>query len=125
MIDLLPFLGVEKMIPFSIFTFRDEFVQKQPQTIKAYARAFADAVEYMKKNDDIWEELREKMLPEETPEVVRALRDRWRARAMTSWNEDTIKNIKIFFEELLKVGGKEVLGVDKIPEGTFSLGFTA
>ncbi|HWP48919.1 MAG TPA: ABC transporter substrate-binding protein [Candidatus Limnocylindrales bacterium] len=125
MIDLLPYLGVQKMIPFSIFTFRDEFVQRQPQTIRAYARAFADAVDYMKQNDDIWEELREKMLPEETPEVVHALRDRWRARVMTNWNEETIRNIKLFFEEMLKVGGKEVLGVDRIPEGTFTLGLTA
>jgi len=125
MIDLLPYLGVQKMIPFSVFTFREEFAKGQPQTIRAYARAFADAVDYMKKNDEIWEELHEKMLSQETPQAVQAIRDRWRARVMTTWNEETIRNVRLLFEELLKVGGKEVLGVDRIPEGTFSMGLTA
>ena len=40
---------------------------------------------------------------------------------MTEWDDETLRGIHRLFGELLKVGGREVLGIDHIPPGTFTL----
>lgn len=120
MVDLVQDLaGTKKKIPISAFVTREEVVEKHPEVLKGFIRAFCEVVEYMKQRDGIWEELGEVMMGGADRALVHAIRDGWRAMVMTEWDDETLRGIYHLFEELLKVGGKEVLGVDHIPPGTF------
>ncbi|MFN3477480.1 MAG: ABC transporter substrate-binding protein [Candidatus Methylomirabilales bacterium] len=113
--------GASERIPISIFVTRDAFLKESPETVKGFTRAFAEVVELMKMEDGIWEELGKVMMEGAAPKLVQAIRDGWRRMVVTEWNEETIQGIHQLFRALLKVGGKEVLGVDHIPPGTFTL----
>lgn len=113
--------GTRERIPISIFVTRDAFLKESPEIVKGFTRAFAEVVESMKTEDGIWEELGKVMMEGADPKLVQAIRDGWRRMVMTEWKEETIQGIHQLFSELLKVGGKEVLGVDHIPPGTFTL----
>ncbi|HZY30068.1 MAG TPA: ABC transporter substrate-binding protein, partial [Candidatus Methylomirabilis sp.] len=75
---------------------------------------------FMTSNDQIWDELGQVMMGGADRALVHAIRDGWRRMVMTEWTEETIRGIEQLFRELLAVGGKEVLGVDRIPPGTFT-----
>ncbi len=121
MVELVQELaGTKERIPISAFVTREEVVEERPDLLRGFIGAFREVAGYMKRNDQIWEELGEKMMEGADPRLVHAIRDGWREMVMTGWDEETIRGIHRLFDELLKVGGKEVLGVDHIPSGTFT-----
>jgi NitT/TauT family transport system substrate-binding protein len=123
-LDLIQDLGITRRIPITLFTVSDEVLQRRSELLRGFIRAFCEAADYLKENDQIWVEVGEKVMGGVDPKILKTLRDSWRERVMTSWDSDTIRDIGLLFDELLKVGGKALLGIDRIPAGTFSLGFT-
>ncbi|MBI3988347.1 MAG: ABC transporter substrate-binding protein [candidate division NC10 bacterium] len=122
MVDLVQDLaGTKKKIPISAFVTREEVIEKHQDLLRGFIGAFRDVAEFMKANDQIWEELSEKMMEGADRRLVHAIRDGWRDMVMTDWDDETIRGIHHLFDELLKVGGKEVLGVDHIPPGTLMI----
>lgn len=118
--DLIRELGVKGMIPITAFTVKDEFLARHPDLLQSFIHAFSEAATFMKEDDQIWEEIGREVLGGVEARVLHALRDSWRSRVMTSWNEETINEIHFFFDELVRLVGSEVLGVATIPPGTFT-----
>jgi len=117
--------GTEARVPISAFITRDEVLRERPEVLKGFARAFREVAHFMTKDDGIWDELGQVMMGGADRALVHAIRDGWRRMVMTEWTAETIRGIEQLFRELLAVGGKEVLGVDRIPPGTFTTSVSA
>ena len=112
--------GTAARVPISAFITRDEVLRDRPEVLRGFARAFREVAAFMTSNDQIWDELGQVMMGGADRALVHAIRDGWRRMVMTEWTPETIRGIEQLFRELLAVGGKEVLGVDRIPPGTFT-----
>jgi len=112
--------GTAARVPISAFITRDEVLRDHPEVLRGFARAFREVAAFMTSNDQIWDELGQVMMGGADRALVHAIRDGWRRMVMTEWTPETIRGIEQLFRELLAVGGKEVLGVDRIPPGTFT-----
>lgn len=121
-LDLLPELGVGRP-PTTFFTFRDAFIAGNPHLIRAFAAAFGEAVELMRSDDDVWEEISITVPREHREAFLMELRARWESRITTLWNPDVARDLHRLFEEILRLGGPESTGFDRIPEGTFTTHF--
>lgn len=124
-LDLIADLGIDGPVPITLFTVSDEFAKRNADLLRGFIRAFCETAEYMQKNDEIWAEVGEQVMGGIDPRILTILRDSWRRRVMTAWDESTIRQIERLFGELLKVGGGTLLGIDRLPPGTFATGFTA
>ncbi len=118
--DLIGELGVKRMIPITAFTVKDECLAKHPDLLQGFIKAYCEAAAYMKEDDTIWEEIGREVLGGIETKVLHALRESWRSRVMTSWDLETIREIHLFFDELVRLVGSEALGVATIPPGTFT-----
>lgn len=117
--------GTAARVPISAFITRDEVLRDRPEVLRGFARAFREVAAFMTSNDQIWDELGRVMMGGADRALVHAIRDGWRRMVMTEWTPETIRGIEQLFRELLAVGGKDVLGVDRIPPGTFTTSVSA
>ncbi|MGH7371898.1 MAG: ABC transporter substrate-binding protein [Candidatus Methylomirabilales bacterium] len=117
--------GTAARVPISAFITRDEVLRDRPEVLRGFARAFREVAAFMTSNDQIWDELGRVMMGGADRALVQAIRDGWRRMVMTEWTPETIRGIEQLFRELLAVGGKDVLGVDRIPPGTFTTSVSA
>ncbi|MDD5559494.1 ABC transporter substrate-binding protein [Candidatus Methylomirabilis sp.] len=122
-LDLIADLGITGPVPITLFTVSDEFAMRNADMLRGFIRAFCETAEYMQKNDEIWVEVGEQVMGGIDPRILTILRDSWRRRVMTAWDKSTIRQIERLFGELLKVGGGALLGIDRLPPGTFAAGF--
>lgn len=122
-LDLIADLGVEGAVPITLFTVTEEFAQRNPELLRGFIRAFCDTAEYLKANDEVWVEIGEQVMGGIDHGILTILRDSWRRRVMTAWNGSTVRQIERLFDELLKVGGGPLLGIDRLPPGTFAKEF--
>ncbi len=122
-LDLIADLGVEGAVPITLFTVTDEFAKRNPELLRGFVRAFCDTADYLKANDEIWVEIGEQVMGGIGPRILMILRDSWRRRVMTAWDGSTVRQIERLFGELLKVGGGPLLGIDRLPPGTFTMDF--
>ncbi|WP_323171317.1 ABC transporter substrate-binding protein [Natrialba sp. PRR66] len=113
--------GVERTLPISTFLTSEDYLANQPEAIRGFKRAYADAVERLQTDDELWEELGERLMYENDPAVVRGVRDHWREMVVTEWNAETVGAMEQLFDHLLAVAGPEALGVDRIPDDLFRL----
>ena len=123
-LDLIADLGIAGPVPITLFTVSDEFAKRNAELLRGFVRAFCEAAEYLKQNDQIWVEVGEQVMGGIDPKILTILRDSWRQRVMTAWDGSTIRQIERLFGELLKVGGGALLGIDRLPSGTFAMDFT-
>lgn len=123
-LDVIADLGIAGPVPITLFTVSDEFAKGNPELLGGFIGAFCEAAEYLKANDQIWVEVGEQVMGGIDPRILKILRDSWRRRVMTAWDGSTIGQIDRLFDELLKVGGPALLGIDRLPPGTFSLDYT-
>jgi NitT/TauT family transport system substrate-binding protein len=121
--DLLPEVGLPKDLMLSTTSFREEYIKSNPKNVRAYVLAYQDAVRYLAKNDDIWVELLARQDIRD-PKVIALMRDWSRTvtleRFSPTVNEDTQK----LFDVVYSVGGKEAMGIEKLPSGMFDTSFS-
>jgi NitT/TauT family transport system substrate-binding protein len=122
MLDLLPELGIGRC-PTTFFAFREETIARSPGLVRAFVAAFREAVELMRARDDVWEELSTALLGGCDGALLRLLRERWESRITTAWNVGVIDDLGRLFDEILRFGGPQTVGCDRIPEGTFTTAF--
>ncbi|GAB3674077.1 ABC transporter substrate-binding protein [Halopiger thermotolerans] len=111
--------GADETLPISTFLTSEDYLADRPEAVEGFKRAYADAVERLRTDDDCWTELGERMMYEDDPAVVRGIRDGWREMVVADWDGDTVTAMRRLFGHLLEVAGPEALGVDHIPEDTF------
>ena len=122
-LDLIADLGMDGAVPITLFTVTEEFAKRNGELLRGFVRAFCETAEYMQKNDEMWVEVGEQVMGGIDPRILTILRDSWRRRVMTAWDKSTIRQIERLFDELLKVGGGALLGIDRLPPGTFAAEF--
>ncbi|OIB58612.1 ABC transporter substrate-binding protein [Natrialba sp. SSL1] len=122
MADLVQQLsGVEQTLPISTFLTSEDYLADNPDAVSGFKRAYADAVEQLQTDDDLWDELGEQLMYENDPTVVHGIRDHWREMVVTDWDAETVDAMERLFDHLLDVAGPEALGVDHIPDDLFRL----
>lgn len=117
--DLLQSLGLPKNTMLTSVAFRDAYIKSNPKNVKAFALAYQDAVEIMRKDDSIWPELLGRQDIKD-PAVVKLVVDWTREVTMDRFSADPMADTKKLFDSIYAVGGKEALGIDKLPEGIFN-----
>lgn len=122
-LDLIADLGIDGAVPITLFTVTEEFAKQNGELLRGFVRAFCDTADYLKANDEIWVEIGEQVMGGIDPKILTILRDSWRRRVMTAWDGSTVRQIERLFDELLKVGGGPLLGIDRLPPGTFAAEF--
>ena len=111
----------DRKLPISTFLTSEEYLAEEPDAVRGFKRAFQDAVEKLTADDDLWMEIGDRLMYEDDPDVVRAVRDGWRDMVVADWDAETVDGMERLFDHLLEVAGADTLGVDRIPEGTFRL----
>jgi len=109
----------DNKLPIAAFLTSGEYLDEQTETVRAFADAYRDAVDKLVEDDDIWEEISEKLMTYDDPDVMRAVRDGWRDMVVRDWDEESVDGMYRLFDHLKSVAGAEALGVEEIPEGTF------
>lgn len=120
-LDLLPQLGVGAL-PTTFFTFRDEFIERRPETIRAFIGAFCEAVTLMRENNGIWGQIGGQILHENDPAYLRALRTKWETRMCSTWNRRVVSDLDRLYGEIKYFCGPDA-EFDRIPLETFNLAF--
>ncbi|CCQ37772.1 ABC-type transport system periplasmic substrate-binding protein [Natronomonas moolapensis 8.8.11] len=109
----------DNRVPVSTFLTSDSFLDAHTDTARRFAAAYGDVVDRLIAEDALWDEIGEKLMSYDDPEIVAAVREGWRAMVVRGWNNETIDGMEQLFEHLRSVAGADALGVDRIPEGTF------
>lgn len=109
----------DNRVPVSTFLTSDSFLDEHTDTARRFAAAYGDVVDRLVAEDALWDEIGEKLMSYDDPEIVAAVREGWRAMVVRGWNDETIDGMEQLFEHLRSVAGADALGVDRIPEGTF------
>jgi NitT/TauT family transport system substrate-binding protein len=110
----------DNKLPIAAFLTSGEYLDEQTETVRAFADAYRDAVDKLVEDDEIWEEISEKLMTYDDPAVMRAVRDGWRDMVVRDWDKESVDGMYRLFDHLKSVAGAEALGVDEIPEGTFN-----
>jgi NitT/TauT family transport system substrate-binding protein len=111
--------GTDRKLPISTFLTSESFLDDRPETVRRFTRAYRDVVDRLVEEDDHWDAVAADLMTYDDPAIVRAVRDGWRDMVVRDWDRETVAGMERLFDHLLDVGGREALGVDHIPEGTF------
>jgi NitT/TauT family transport system substrate-binding protein len=109
----------DNRVPVSTFLTSESFRDEHADTARRFAAAYGDVVDRLVAEDALWDEIGEKLMSYDDPEIVAAVREGWRAMVVRGWDDETIDGMEQLFEHLRSVAGADALGVDRIPEGTF------
>ncbi|OAQ52254.1 hypothetical protein HTG_11575 [Natrinema mahii] len=113
--------GDGRPIPISTFLTSEDYLAANPDAVRGFQGAYRDAVDRLRRDDALWDEIGERLMYEDDPAVVRAVRDRWRELVVRDWDEGTVDGMERLFDRLKGVAGADALGVAELPEGLFRL----
>ena len=111
--------GTERKLPVATFVTGESYLNERRETVRAFTAASRDAVGRLLADDDLWVEIGDRLMVDDDPAVVRAVRDGWRGMVVRDWDEGTVEGMCRLFDHLKAVAGSEALGVEAIPAGTF------
>ena len=114
--DLLKLLGLPSDIMLATYSFREDYIRRHPSNVRAFVAAYQESVQYLDKNDDIWVEALARQDIKD-PKVVALMRDWSRAVVLARFSPNVDQDLQKMFDVLYAIGGKEALGIDKLPEG--------
>lgn len=111
----------ENRVPMSTFLTSEAYLDANEETVRKFAAAYRDVVDQLVAENDLWVEIGEKLMTDDDPVIVAAVRDGWRDMVVREWDAETVEGMEQLFDHLLDVAGPNALGVDRIPDGTFHL----
>jgi NitT/TauT family transport system substrate-binding protein len=117
--DLLERMGMPKDTMLTSVAFHDSYIKSNPKNVKAFALAYQEAVDYLRKNDAIWVELLATQGVTD-PAVIKLMVDWSREVTLDKFSADPMSETKVLFDALYAAGGKEAMGIDKLPDGIFN-----
>jgi NitT/TauT family transport system substrate-binding protein len=120
--DLLELLGLPPDIMLATYSFREDYIRQHPSNVRAFVAAYQEAVQYLDKNDDIWVEALARQDIKD-PKVVALMRDWSRAVVLARFSPTVNEDLRKMFDALYSIGGKEALGIDKLPDGMIDQSF--
>ena len=111
--------GTDRKLPIATFLTGESYLQENRKTVRGFADAARDAVDRLRADDALWDEVGETLMLDADPEVTRAVREGWREMAVRDWDDERVDGMVRLFDHLRRVTGPEALGVAEIPPGTF------
>lgn len=118
--DLIQQFGMPDT-PFLLYGFDANYASARPNNVKAFVRAYQDAVQMLRTNDEIWiERGRQMQFPDEASAMFRkeARTDIW-----LKFEPDTEARIRKVFDAFLPLAGAEVMGTSTLPEGLMTMAY--
>ncbi|WP_226480547.1 ABC transporter substrate-binding protein [Natrinema amylolyticum] len=119
LVDRLADTDDDRPIPISTFLTSEAYLHDHPDAVRGFRGAFRDAVARLRRDDELWTEIGERLMYEDDPAVVRAVRDQWREMVVPDWDETTVEGMERLFDHLRSVAGADALGIDELPDGLF------
>lgn len=120
--DLLPDVGLPKDLMLSTVSFREEYIKSNPKNVQAFVLAFQEAVRYLAANDEIWVEALARQDIRD-PKLISLMREWSRTVALERFSPTVKEDTQKIFDALYAEGGKEAMGVERLPEGIVDLSF--
>ncbi|MFB6165702.1 MAG: ABC transporter substrate-binding protein [Haloarculaceae archaeon] len=114
--------GTDRKIPMSTFLTTEAYLDAHPEAVDGFRAAYREAVDLLREDDALWDELGEQMMGGADPAVVANVRDGWREMVVRDWDAATVAGMERLFDHLRDVAGADALGVEAIPAGTFRVG---
>jgi len=111
-------LGLSTEAPFLFYTFNKDFVEKHPETVKAFAAAYKEAIEFLKTDEAVWTEIAGNMKIT-SDKTIELMKENARANIFTEMTPPMEANIRAIFDVLLAEAGEKELGLDGLPDGLF------
>ncbi|WP_256760111.1 ABC transporter substrate-binding protein [Cohnella sp. WQ 127256] len=113
--DVLVDLGLSPEAPFLFYAFSDSFIEEHPDTVKAFAAAYKEAIEYLNSDSEIWNEIAKKMDITDA-KTIELIKDGAKKNIFLELTPNMEGNIQKIFEVLKAETGKDELGFESIPE---------
>ncbi|HEX9465408.1 MAG TPA: ABC transporter substrate-binding protein [Alphaproteobacteria bacterium] len=107
--------------PFLMYTADMTFAAAHPANVKAYLAAYRDAIDILRKNDDVWVERGREIKLE--GQALTLFRDEAREDMMSTFTAGTEADIRKTFDVLLATAGPSVLGMSRLPDGFMTLAY--
>ena len=111
-------LGLTETVPLLVYVFKDDFVRQHPQVVQSFINAVYEAKHQLKTHDEVWKDI-EDLVKAPDAHTLDLIRQAWRQGVPTRWEAETFTNLERLFDIMRKIGGKQLVGADTIPEGTF------
>jgi len=100
--------------PFLMYAVDAKYAAAHPDNVKAFVKAYEDAVEILRTNDDVWLERGRQL--QQSDEVSARFRADARTDIMSKFEPDTEQKIRSIFDQFLPLAGEEAFGISKLPE---------
>ena len=121
--SMMPVLGVDRVPPVIGWVFSEKWAASNPGAVRGFLDSLRAAKEILATSNSEWERLRPRMRAD-SPEILHALRDAYRAGIPTSFNDEDIAAAEQLFATLAQYGGSELVGDSKaLAPGTFWDGY--
>ncbi|WP_435175952.1 ABC transporter substrate-binding protein [Halorussus sp. AFM4] len=121
MADLVQRLsGTDDRLPVSTFLTSESYLDAHPETVGAFRDAYRDAVARLREDDELWDEIGDRLMDTDDERAWRAIRDGWREMVVADWDRETVAGMEQLFDHLRDVAGADALGVERIPDGAFA-----
>ena len=101
------------------YSTNDDFMQREPEALTNFTRAWLEAIEYVKTHPELFEAYGKKYNLD--PAAIALLRERVLADYTTTWNDDRIATLRRFADLANSVMGSGYL--DTVPAAAFSTRF--
>ena len=109
------------MSPQLMYTVTEDYMKAHPQNVRAFAAAYADAIDILDRQDDVWQEKGKSL--EMTPESIVLLRDEMREDLLSHFKPNDEADIRKSFDFLLAQAGPQILGFSELPHDFMTLDY--
>ena len=107
--------------PFLMYSFREDYIAENPENVRAFLAAYAEVVEIMMTNDEVWELRGAEM--NLSPEAIVYFRDQVRGDLLPYFTEDMEPALFATFDILLETAGADIIGLSEMPAQMLTMEF--
>lgn len=116
--EMLRAVGAPIDVPLVVYVTRDETLRARREAVLGFLRAAREAKAHLAGHDGPWEQLGTAIPLLRDPRVMTVVQVRWRRSPPVGWSATAAADMAALFDALVRVGGVEILGTDRLPPGT-------
>jgi NitT/TauT family transport system substrate-binding protein len=116
--EMLRAVGAASDVPLLVYVTRDETLRARREAVLAFLRVAREAKARLAGHDGPWEPLGTTVPLARDHGVTTLVQVRWRRSPPVGWSPTAAADAAALFDTLLRVGGVEILGTDRLPPGT-------
>jgi len=117
--NIMDFLGLNGGTAFLYYGFTETFIEEHPETVEAFVAAYAEAVETLRTDDDVWYDIAKDKFDITDEAGVVNLRFTLRGSIKKELGGTEDADARALFQWIKDSGNEELLGVSELPEKLF------